>query len=201
MSMTLILWKAPVVHDPDEAKKLLEPFYDHEDDGAFEPSGEIALFREQLLSVYPFDPSGNSSSPWADPPEETDRLLLLSIRWSAESPILADVVALARKHGLVLYDPQGPDVFLPDDAIEDLAPIARPTAFEWFKGVAIAVALIGLTYAVWFIPTAWVRWPAVIVAGFLAAAAVFVVGAMIAGVLGLVDVNARDPAVPRRGPG
>jgi hypothetical protein len=36
MSMTLILWKAPVVDDPDEAQKLLSALYETGDDSGFE---------------------------------------------------------------------------------------------------------------------------------------------------------------------
>ena len=42
MSMTLILWKAPVVDDADEAKALTEAWYQSEDDSAFEPSEDTA---------------------------------------------------------------------------------------------------------------------------------------------------------------
>ena len=36
-----------------------------------------------------------------------------------------------------------------------------------------------------------IQWPAVIIAGFVAAAGLFVVWAMMAGVLGFIDVNER----------
>ena len=55
MSMTLILWKGPVVDNPDEAKDLLEPWYEHGDESAFEASGDIALVAEQLRSRWPDD--------------------------------------------------------------------------------------------------------------------------------------------------
>ena len=58
--MTLILWKAPVVDDPDEAKRLLQPYYDHEDDSAFESSADIAKLSEELLRRFPFADDG----PW-----------------------------------------------------------------------------------------------------------------------------------------
>jgi hypothetical protein len=41
MSETLILWKAPVVDDPDEAARLLAPYYDDGDESAFEPSPDV----------------------------------------------------------------------------------------------------------------------------------------------------------------
>jgi hypothetical protein len=192
MSMTLTLWKAPVTDDPDEAKALLEPWYETGDDSAFEPSEDIALVAGLLRSRWPDDYEAEvpDDCPWADMPfEQSDRLLAVHVRWGADGAAVAAIYVLAKKHGLVLYDPQGPDVFLPTDPIEP-GPVPPPTVFEWLKGIAIAAVLIGLTYAAWLIPVGWLRWPAVIVAGFFAAAALFVVGAMIAGALGIVDVNA-----------
>jgi hypothetical protein len=187
MSMTLTLWKAPVVDDPDEAKKLIEPWYEREDDSGFEPSDDLAVVLGRLLERYPFDPE-TGSAPWADGPENSGRVLDLSIRWGGDDRILADITALARIHELVLYDPQGPDIFLPTDPI-DPGPVPLPKAFEWFKAFAMAAVLCALTYAAWLIPIWWLKWPAVVIAGFLAAAALFVVGATIAGALGFVDVN------------
>ena len=191
MSMTLILWKAPVVDDPDDAQALLNTWYETGDDSAFEPSPDIALVADALRSRWPdrYDAEPPDNCPWADMPfEQSDRLLAIHVRWGADDAAVAAIYVLARKHELVLYDPQGPDVFLPTDPL-DSAPIPPPTAFEWFKGFAIAAFLMGLTYAAWQIPIGWLRWPAVVVAGFLAAAGLFVVGAMIAGALGFIDVN------------
>src|SRR6478609_8639112 len=100
MSMTLILWKAPLVADEDEAQRLLQPYYDHEDDSAFEPSADIGAVSAELLRRFPDAEDG----PWADlPPEQTERLLLLSIRWSADDAVLEVIERLAREHELVLY--------------------------------------------------------------------------------------------------
>ena len=190
MSMTLILWKAPVVDDPDEAKRLLEPWYETGHDRAFEPSEDIARAADLLRSRWPDDYEGEppADCPWADMPfEQSDRLLAIHIRWGADDAAVAAIYVIAKKLGLVLFDPQGPDLFLPTDPI-DPGPIPPPTAWEWFKGVSIAAVLCGLTYAAWLIPH-WIRWPAVVVAGFLAAAGLFVLGAMIAGALGWIDVN------------
>ena len=191
MSMTLILWKAPVVDDPDEAKALLKPWYEHGDDSAFEPSVDIARLADQLRTRWPddFEAEAPDNCPWADMPfEQSDRLLAIHIRWGADDVAIAAIYVLAKKHGLILYDPQGPDIFLPTDPI-DPGPVPPPAASEWLKACAIAAVLVGLTYAAWLIPIGWLRWPAVIVAGFFAAAALFVVGAMIAGALGIVDVD------------
>ena len=188
--MTLILWKAPVVDDPDEAKALLTPWYISEDQSAFEPSADLKTVYDILLREYPYD-AKHGANPWADPPHVTDRLLVLSLRWGGESRLPADITALARKFDLVLYDPQGPDVFLSTDPVEELTEVPPPTAWEWFKSLAIPAALIALTYAAWLIPVGWIRWPAVIVAGFFAAAGLFVCGLMIAAALGFINVNER----------
>ena len=58
--MTLILWKAPVVDDADEAERLLQPYYDRSDDSAFEPSADIATVSTELLRRFPEAQGG----PW-----------------------------------------------------------------------------------------------------------------------------------------
>ena len=189
MSMTLILWKAPVVGDPDEAKVLLEPWYEHGDDSAFEPSEDIARAADMLRSRWPdnYESDPPDDCPWADMPfEQTDRLLALDIRWGADDAAVAAIYVLAKKLELVLYDPQGPDVFLPTDPL-DSGPTPPPTLKDWASIVAMAAFLSAVTYAAWLIPIGWLRWPAVIVAGFFAAAGLFVLGAMIVAALGFID--------------
>lgn len=189
--MTLILWKAPWVYNPSDAADLLKDWLDTGDESEFEPSEDIGRAAEMLRSRWPDEFQGEvpDNCPWADMPfEQSDRLLAIHIRWGADDEAIAAIYVIAKKLGLILYDPQGPDVFVPTDPI-DPGPVPPPTAWEWFKGVAIAAFLCALTYAAWLIPIWWLKWPAVIVAGFVAAAGVFVVGAMIAGVVGIVDVN------------
>src|SRR5215203_2245678 len=112
MSMTLILWKAPIVREADEAERLLQAYYDNDDDSAFQSSVDVAKVSAELLRRFPDADNG----PWADsPPEATDRLLLLSIRWGTDNAVIDAVTELARQHELVVYDPQGPDVHLPGD--------------------------------------------------------------------------------------
>lgn len=184
MSMTLILWKAPVVDDPDEAKALLERWYDHDDDSLFEPSDDIARVAGELRSRWADDYESDppDDCPWADMPfEQSDRLLAIHIRWGADDAAIAAIVALARKYELVLYDPQGPDVFLPTDPIEELTQIPPFKAIDWLKIAAMVIGLGALTYAAWLIPIGWLRWPAVAVGAFFTAAALFVLGTMMFG--------------------
>ena len=219
MSMTLILWKAPLVEDADEAKALTEAWYETEDDSAFEPSNDIAKVADELRRLWPYRELSNEEtvarmpegerqryspeslseirgvdepkgSPWADLPFwQSERLLALDIRWGADDEVVAAIYALARKCELVLYDPQGPDVFLPTDPLPSDDPIPSPTIRDWLSIVAMCAFLLAVAYAAWLIPIGWLRWPALIVSGFFAAAGLFVLGGMIAAILGFIDVN------------
>jgi hypothetical protein len=219
MSLTLILWKAPLVEDADEAKALLEPWYATEDDSAFEPSEEIARVADELRRRWPYRELSNEEtvarmpederrqydeeglkeirgvdepegSPWADLPFwQSDRLLVLDIRWGAGDEVVTAIYALARTCELVLYDPQGPDVFLPTDPLPSDEPEPLPTVWDWLKIIGMCAFLLALTYAAWLIPIGWIRWPAVFVTGFVAAAGLFVLGGMIAAILGIIDLN------------
>jgi len=170
--MTLLLWKAPVVVDADEAERLLQPYYDRGDDSAFEPSAAIAAVSNELLRRFPEAGHG----PWADtPPEQTDRLLLLSIRWGADDAVIDAIVELAREHQLVLYDPQGPDVTLPNDPV-DSGPIPGPTLFDHVKILGIGLAAAGVFWLGWRIDVPVLEWVLMISGGFVVTVVVFLLG-------------------------
>jgi hypothetical protein len=169
MSMTLILWKAPLVDDEDEAQRLLKPYYDREDDSAFEPSADIGLVSNELLRRFPDAEDG----PWADfPPEQTERLLLLDIRWGADNAVLDAIEELAREHGLVLYDPQGPHVQLPTDPIES-GPTPPPRIADYLTIVLIGLAAAAVFWLGWRIDVPVLDWLLMIVGGFFVSVVVF----------------------------
>jgi hypothetical protein len=233
MSMDLYLWKAPVTGDEDEARKLVDRYFDANEQGVFEPSADIAVAADELLRLYPYWPisgeellagmseeergryteeglaqlreSGSytqdEDGPWSDLPfEQTKNLLILNIRWSADDKVLDDIVRIGRERELVIYDPQGPSVYLPDDP-EDTGPIPKPRARDWLSIIAMCTPLLALTYAAWLIPIGWLKWPAVIVAGFFAAAGLFVLGGMIAAALGFIDLEeGRKPCAEDKPP-
>jgi hypothetical protein len=177
MSMTLILWKAPVIDDPDEAQRLLKPYYDHEDDSAFEPSADIARMSDELLRRFPDAENG----PWADfPPEQSDRLLLLDIRWGADNAVLDAIAELAREHELVLYDPQGPDVTLPGDPIES-GPTPPPSPVDHLTIVLIGLAAAGVFALGWWIDVPVLDWLLMIVGGFFVSVVLFLLGIFLFG--------------------
>lgn len=177
MSMTLILWKAPLVEDEDEAKRLLAPYYDRDDDSAFEPSADIGKVSAELLRRFPESEDG----PWADfPPEETERILLLAIRWGADDAVLEAIEQLAREHGLVLYDPQGPTVHLPTDPIETGPP--PPPGFGAYVTVALAgIVAAGVFVLGWRIEVPVLEWILMIVGGFGVSVVVFLLGIFLFG--------------------
>jgi hypothetical protein len=76
-----------------------------------------------------------ASHPWDDSPEASDRLVWLSLRWSADDDALDTIVELARKHDLVLYDPQGASFHSPADEHEGEPYV--PTVGEYVRGALL----------------------------------------------------------------
>src|SRR5690349_23633687 len=137
MSMTLILWKEPVIREAEEAEAMLKPYYDHQDDSGFEPSTSIAAFADDLRALYPWRDLTNEETvarmseeerakwmpealkeirgvdggePFATLPfDQTERIILVDIKWGADDGVVEDIMRLAEEHGLLLYDPQGPE--------------------------------------------------------------------------------------------
>ncbi|HEX6409468.1 MAG TPA: hypothetical protein VFZ88_02640 [Sphingomicrobium sp.] len=174
MSMSLYLWKAPVIDDPDKARALIDRYYDQGEISVFERSEDVVRTLARIRENYS-DAAGNDDNPWSSwPIEDSDRIIELNIRWSVDGEVLDTIVAIAAEHDLVVYDPQGPDVYRAVDANADNGPIPRPTPWEWFKTFAIPAVLVALTYAAWQIPIGWIRWPLVVVTGFVASAGIFV---------------------------
>ena len=174
--MTLILWKAPVVDDPDEAARLLEPYYERSDDSAFEPSPDIAAVSKELLRRFPDLQNG----PWADelPPKQVDRVLLLTIRWSADNAVLNAIIGLAREKDLVVYDPQGPSLYLPRDPVET-EPVPPPSVGDLLKVTAMGIVAAGVFLLGWWIPVPIVGWILMIVGGFFVSVVLFLLGILI----------------------
>ena len=64
-------------------------------------------------------------------------------------------------------------------SLPDSLPAAPPTAADWLKVLVMVAVIAGLTVAAWFIPSPWLRWPALAVGGFLTIAALIVPYAML----------------------
>ena len=180
MSMDLYLWKAPVIDDPDKAGALLDRFYEQGERSVFQPSEDIVRALENIRQRYPDDPESDDV-PWSSwPIEGSDRLIALNIRWSVDNEMLDTIIAIAAEHDLVVYDPQGPDVYLARDA-PDQQPAEKPTAKDFLNVMLLFVPIAGATLAAWwFIPWGWLRWTLVAIGLFFSIAAFIVVYATIA---------------------
>lgn len=168
--MTLLLWKAPIVDDAAEAEALLKPYYDRGDESAFESSTDVATVARELLRRFPDGEDG----PWGDaPPEESDRLLYLNIRWSASDAFMDAITDLAREHELVLYDPQGPDVHPPGEPIDN-TPVPEPSLGDRLKILLLAIPAAALVWFGWWIDVPVIGWLLMIVGAFFFTVVVFV---------------------------
>jgi hypothetical protein len=144
VSLNLILWKRPVVRAAEEAEALLGPWYERGDDCAFEASDDIARCAEDLRRRFP---NVDESDPWAEFPfGQSERLLSLSLRPDADEAALDAIFDLADKHLLVLYDPRGPDITLPDDLLEPELPagFADYLSFALFGLASAGLLALGL---------------------------------------------------------
>ena len=148
MSGTLIVWKAPLVEDEKAAARLLKDYYVSGDEAAFEPSADVARFYDEIVATYPIDSWEDDEPPtWAGAPHRSDRVVMLDYSWSAPGEFLDEIQRLARDHELVLYDPQGPDVHLPNEpAAEPYVPTARDTLRVAGLGLIAGAVAIGAWY-------------------------------------------------------
>jgi len=186
MSMDLYLWKAPVTDDPDEAGALLDRHLGG-DETVFTPDPAIAAVAAELDRLYPWRWLSNEETvaamseeerrrytpedlkqvrhieggePWSDLPfDQSDRLLILGIRWGTDNEVLDHIVRLGREHDLVIYDPQGPSVYLPDDPEEAESGPPEPLGPGAII-MAVCVTLLGalLIWAGWRLPVVVLNW-------------------------------------------
>ena len=177
----LFLWKAPVVDDADEAARLLKPYYDREDDSAFQPSAAVATVSNELLRRFP-DARGG---PWEAAPYQTDRLLAVTVWDGADTAdaVIDAIFELAREHELVVYDPQGPDVQLPGDPVPGPTPPVRlvDRLKMVLMGLAVGLAGAGVFWLGWRIDVPVLDWVLMIVGGFFVSVVVFLLWVLMFG--------------------
>lgn len=169
-------WKAPRTSDEDEARRFVEQYYDAQGDSSvFEASADVQHFYDELLARYPpleahpADHTSGAQSPWSVTPERSDRVIEMSMRWGTPDEALTDVVELARKHDLVLYDPQGPTVHWPEGTP---AANADPAGGTWWLA-AIGVAGVLVIVLGWYMPYRIIGWPLIGIGLFVVAVVMF----------------------------
>ncbi len=171
--MDLYVWKHPFTTDEDEAQRLIT----HEDESVFGPSAELEQFYGELMELFPppeaftVEEQEQNPVPWADSPHGTDRLVWLSIRWSAKGEDLDAIVELARKHDLVLYDPQGPSFHSPADENEDDL-TSGPSVGGYVRAVLLTAFGVLLALLAWKASIPVLSWIVIFAGGFVAFVAV-----------------------------
>jgi hypothetical protein len=173
--MDLYVWKRPVLDDTAEAKRLLEL----DDESVFERSEDLVAFFAELSDRLPFREVSEMRSrptadtPWADPPEASDRLVSLSIRWGAADG-LDTIVELARRFDLVLYDPQGPSFHSPAWEGEPVA----PGVGEFLRGGLVLAAGLLVAIGGWMLSLPVLSWVLTLAGGFVVLVALLSIGAI-----------------------
>jgi hypothetical protein len=169
MAGTLIVWKGPKVVDEDDAKRLLRDYYETGDESAFEVSDDVASFYEDVMARWPpleeldLDDESLPAS-WAQTPERSDRIVSMDYVWSVSGALLDDIERLAREHGLVLYDPQGPVVIDPDRPETEYIPDAR----EYVRVTALLLGSLGVAAGAWYASITVLSWVVIVSAGLFA---------------------------------
>jgi len=161
MSFDLIVWKEPAVTTEEEARSLLHRFREKDDSRVFHASEDLLHFYDELLvrcpalESYDDDESRAAGSPWSVTPERSDRVIELNIRWRAPDAMVDTMVELARKHQLVMYDPQGPTLHSPiaDDEPPDIAGQVKQALSAGAVGLLLIVPgrLIPIAFLSWLI--------------------------------------------------
>ncbi|BCY13942.1 hypothetical protein [Actinoplanes sp. L3-i22] len=100
MSFDLYVWHEPEAITPALAESKLRRWRD-EEPGIFRAHPAVRSFRAALTDRFPPD-----SEVWSGRPAESDTVLALTVAWPRAGEVGSAVVALAREHGLVCYEPQ-----------------------------------------------------------------------------------------------
>lgn len=167
--MDLYVWKGPVASSEDEANDLLVG-----DPDLFEPSDDVVRFYDELLARYPAlesfceDEIDTAETYWSVTPERSDRLIGMNLRWRVSDQMLNAIVELARKHELVLYDPQVPPRAR---RVADRADPPDPLVLRQ----ALIGLLIGAVLVVggWVVPIPVLDWIAIVIGAFLVLMALY----------------------------
>jgi hypothetical protein len=165
MSFSLHAWKTPGVSDEDEARSLFDKYNQTEDERLFGESNDVVSFYDELMQRFPPQEADESlkpeDNPWAETPERSSRIVELHLRSGAPDQVLDEVVDLARKYGLVLYDPQGPSLHSPEQHYpEDIPGQVRQALIAGTVGAA-------MVYGATYIPYRLLSWPLIGIGGFL----------------------------------
>jgi formylmethanofuran dehydrogenase subunit E-like metal-binding protein len=111
MSFDLAFWYADGPVNAVQALATYEAILREEPD-CVAANSAVARFNADVVSVFPDLTAENmNDSPWSSPLYSSDAFAVASINWSRQAVMLQALIALAKKHGLICYDPQSGTVF------------------------------------------------------------------------------------------
>jgi hypothetical protein len=171
VSFTLIAWKLPAVKTEDEAIEVVRKFYASDSVGnldVFEPSDDVLRFYDELMAHHTALGVHGDEKLRFETPERSDRVIELDLPWSTPDAELETIVRLARKHDLVLYDPQGPTLHSPAEGGQtvDTGAELRSALRGGIAGAVVAVAGF-------YVPLRFLGWLMTAAGGFVAVMAVY----------------------------
>lgn len=76
-------------------------------------SRAVEAFYDDLLTKWT-ETTSRDISPWAAPPHYSPSHVLMFCNWSKAEAVFPFIAALASAHGLILFDPQSEEVYLPE---------------------------------------------------------------------------------------
>ena len=174
MSFDLYAWHTPLTTDEDEAEALFKRYADSDDETVFAQSQSVRNFYEALIRALPPRMSEDvpaEEDPWSVAPMPSDRIVAMHLRWSTPGGTLDTIVDLARRHGLVLYDPQGPSIHSP--ALDDDEPVDVDIPGQLRQATIAGLAGAAIIYGATFIPWRIISWPLMAIGAFLALGTIY----------------------------
>lgn len=153
MSFDLAVWYPAKRFSNKEATELYLRLCDGDTSGVL-PNPAVDAFYNELIASHPEidripdDKVGDYEyCPWSCKLDRSPGHIIMNCVWSKATYVGQLVESLARKHGLVVYDPQSEKVVYPEGTIG--ADTASRTSLS-------ALAFFGLLFAAMFVYSAWI---------------------------------------------
>lgn len=118
MSFDLYVWGGPPMTAEQFGERLQALEDGIDETSLFVRSEKLVRWRLALLRRYPAleDLGDEPVTHWAMTPGESARFVELNLQWGTPNEQLLDILRSALRHGLYIYDPQGPNVYRPGPA-------------------------------------------------------------------------------------
>lgn len=118
MSFDLGVWQGHGAPTAAEASRIYAAFCRGETSPrVVQNSPAVEAFYQDLTEQWP--EAGNvDPSPWSSPLHHAPSHVLMSCVWSQAETVFPIIAELAARRGLVLFDPQSEEVYLPENTEE-----------------------------------------------------------------------------------